>query len=786
MSEAKSSTVKKAESQIKKMPVMITRGSFIFPGFEKVLEVGRPLSVSAVRVGIRDFQHKIVLVSQMNPDQDEPTAKDLFPVGVLASFKIRKEWNDGTLTLIFKAEERVRLDDLEIIKQDTEAPYWVTNPVVLHSRKLSSKEIAVSFQEHLDYAKNVHIKIPSGLLDNITKNNFNDISDALAHFATFLSTESKQRLLEELDPEARLKFFFQSVVDEEDNSQIDQKITQKIKNKVNEQQREYYLREKLKAIKEELGELEGADASEMKGYTERLNNEPFPKEIKERILKEINRYETLPAVASESNVIRNYIEWMMALPWHETKEEIRDLKFATKTLDSHHYGLEKIKRRIIEYLAVKILNKNSAKSQIICLVGPPGVGKTSLAKSIAEATGRTFVKMSLGGIKDEAEIRGHRKTYIGAMPGRVLQTMKRAKVKNPLFLFDEIDKMASSYQGDPASAMLEVLDPEQNAHFLDHYIEEEYSLQDVMFIATANYYENIPEALVDRMEIIQLSSYTEIEKYEIAVRYLIPQILKDVGLTKKHIRFRKSGIEEIIKYYTREAGVRELERLLTSVVRKFIVKLLTKELTTLVVDNKVVNEFLKKRIFDHTKKEKKSQIGVVTGLAYTQYGGDILPIEANYFPGKGNLVLTGKLGEIMKESASIALDYVKANTKHFGIDSALFENNDIHIHVPEGAVPKDGPSAGITMTTAIISALSKKPVSKEIGMTGEITLRGHILPIGGLKEKSISAHRSNLKMILIPDKNEKDLDDIPAEVLKNLEIKFFSRYEEVFKEVFHS
>jgi len=459
------------------------------------------------------------------------------------------------------------------------------------------------------------------------------------------------------------------------------------------------------------------------------------------------------------------------------------LKFAKETLDKNHYGLTKVKDRILEHLAV-VQKTNSVKGQIITLVGPPGVGKTSLARSIAEAMGRNFVKVSLGGIRDEAEIRGHRKTYVGAMPGRIIQSMRRGKVKNPVFLLDEIDKMASDYKGDPASAMLEVLDPEQNQEFSDNYIEEPYDLGDVLFIATANYPQDIPEALYDRMEIINLSSYTEIEKLKIAKEYLIPKVLKEYNLDVKTLTFTALALEEIIKYYTREAGVRQVERYLSTIARKFIVKELNEELTQLEVTPEIVNEYLGKRIFDFTKKQESAQVGVVTGLAYTQYGGDILPIEVNYFPGKGSLVLTGKLGDVMKESAAIAYDYVRSNYQKFGIDKEIFENNDIHIHVPEGAVPKDGPSAGSALTTAIISALSGKSVSENVGMTGEITLRGHILPIGGLREKSISAARSGLNQILIPAENLKDLDDIPEEVKKVLKITPVKEYEEVYQAIF--
>ena len=776
---------KKIIDSYKSIPVLTTRGDYVFPGFEKTMEIGRDASLVALDISRKKFNNKIVLTSQNNAKLDNPEIKQIFKIGVLATLTVRKAWEDGSLTVVFKALERVKLNDLKFTTI-SEKKCLTANADILKSLPVSDK----IFNETLaKYAENSNIKnkLPNDFLSSIQNNSKifqGEVTDFLAQNLEDLPINIKQSVLAELNVQERLKIILDNFKIDQDNSEIEKKLNAKIKSNVDDHQREYYLREKLKAIKEELGELEGADPSEMQLYTERLNNEPFPQVIKDRVLKEISRFEGIPQISAESNIIRTYIDWMMSLPWHQTSKEIHSLQHAIKVLDAHHYGLQKVKKRILEYLAVRIFNQKAAKGQIICLVGPPGVGKTSLAKSIAEATGRVFVKVSLGGVKDEAEVRGHRKTYIGAMPGRILQTMKKAKVKNPLFLLDEIDKMSSSYNGDPSSAMLEVLDPEQNAAFSDHYIEEEFNLQDVMFIATANYYQNIPEALIDRMEIIQLSSYTELEKYEIAVRHLIPAILQKMGLTKKQLNFTKSGINEIIKFYTREAGVRELERLLTSVARKFIVKKLNKKMDTLKVAPEVVNDFLGKRIFDHTKKEKKSQIGVVTGLAYTQYGGDILPIEVNYFPGKGNLVLTGKLGDIMKESATIALDYIKANMAKFKIKKELFETNDIHIHVPEGAVPKDGPSAGITITTAIISALSKRPVSKEIGMTGEITLRGHVLPIGGLKEKSISSHRSQLKQIIIPAKNKKDLEDIPEEVRNSLKITFVEKYTDVYKIIF--
>ncbi|WHQ36680.1 endopeptidase La [Spiroplasma sp. SV19] len=764
-------------TQLKNVPVLVTRGSYIFPGFEQVLEVGRDKSILAVNTANKDFDNHIVLVSQKKPLEDDPKLSEIYRIGILAELKIRKVWEDGSLTVNFKAVDRVKILDLR------EGELYAADIDILKSIVNSEDKIAEKITANIKELMELQDILPEDLLDQIGDSvDGNEVVDTIAQFLPFIPVAKKQEILEQLDVEKRLQIIFDHLVNKQQANDIDNKISKKIKERVDEQQREYYLREKLKAIKDELGEFDDA-ADEMKTYKERLAKEPFPKNIKERIEQEITRYEALPQASSESNIIRTYIDWMMQVPWWEKTEEKNDLKFAQEVLDKYHFGLDKVKERIIEYLAVKTMT-NSLKGQIICLVGPPGVGKTSLAKSIAEATGRNFVKMALGGVKDESEIRGHRKTYIGAMPGRIIQSMKRAKTTNPLFLLDEIDKMASDYRGDPASAMLEVLDPEQNATFSDHYLEENYDLSNVMFIATANYYDNIPEALIDRMEIIQLSSYTELEKFHIARDYLVPKVLSNNGLADGQLTITDDAINEVIKYYTREAGVRQLERDLNAVARKFIVKFLNKEMTNLTVTAKIVNELLGKRRFEHTEKEKESQVGVVTGLAYTQFGGDILPIEVNSFLGKGSLVLTGKLGDVMKESASIALDYVKANSDKFGISAKFFETHDIHIHVPEGAVPKDGPSAGITLTTAIISALSNRPVSKDIGMTGEITLRGQVLPIGGLREKSISANRSGLKTILIPNKNIKDIEDIPKEVQETLKIIPVSTYDEVFKNVF--
>ncbi len=769
----------------KQIPVLVTRGSFIFPGYEKVLEIGRQESIEALKRSISEWNFEVVLVSQIDPKENHLNVDSIYKHGVLTKFSVKKIWEDESYTVSFKALSRVALTNVTQAhpRGTFKADMTITKPFTKDLEKLKATVI----KRTNEFARGKP-SISSTLLKRVNHiEEMDSFLDTLARSVQIRSLEQLQALVRSADLDYRFTIISNYLMSKKSNLEIDDKINRKIKNKVDEQQKEFYLRERLKAIKEELGEMDSSGSSKkgIKEYRKRLETEPFPQLIKERILAEINHYESLPQASSEANVIRSYIDWMMVLPWWEISEEINSLKFAKSILDTNHYGLKKVKERIIEYLALKIRAK-STKGQIICLVGPPGVGKSSLARSIADAIGRKFVKISLGGIKDESEIKGHRKTYIGAMPGRIIQSMKRAKTINPLILLDEIDKMSSDYRGDPASAMLEVLDPDQNNSFSDHYIEEDYDLSKVMFIATANYYQNIPEALVDRMDCIFLSSYTEIEKLQIAKRHLVPKVLLEANITNKEVKFSVSGLKEIIKHYTREAGVRELERKLRAIVRKFLVKLLNKEVSTLNVNAVVVKKYLGTHQFEHTSKERSSQIGVATGLAYTQYGGDILPIEVNYFPGKGKLILTGKLGEIMRESASIALSYIKSNSKLFKINQNLFEDNDIHVHVPEGAVPKDGPSAGITLTTAIISALTQTPIPNNLGMTGEITLRGHILPIGGLKEKSVAARRSGLKQIFIPKKNEKDLQDLPDEVKKALEIKFYADYKQLYKELFNA
>jgi ATP-dependent Lon protease len=592
-----------------------------------------------------------------------------------------------------------------------------------------------------------------------------------------MPVDQKQKVLETLELNERLKMVLDAVNEEKEIADIDKHLQEEVRKSAEKNQREYFLREKLKAIKTELGENpESTDSEE--SLLKRLEAGQYPDHVKTKVRAELKRGEMMPSSSLEASLIKAYVELMLDLPWWQRTSDNDDLINVQNILDDDHYGLEKVKKRIIEYLAVKKMT-GSLKAPILCFYGPPGVGKTSLARSIARALGRKFFKASLGGISDEAEIRGHRRTYVGSMPGRILNGMKKSGVVNPVFLLDEIDKLASSYKGDPASALLEVLDPEQNFAFNDNYIEEVYDLSNVMFIATANYLEDIPAPLRDRLELIEVNSYTEVEKIEIANRHLIEKQLLANGLKPEQISFSKDALAAIIEFYTREAGVRELERRIASICRKAVVELIKDpKITNIKVTPSVVRRYLGVEIFDNSKKEKTSQVGVVTGLAYTQYGGDILPIEVNHFPGSGRLVLTGKLGDVMKESATIALDYIQANASKYGIESKMFKERDIHIHIPEGAVPKDGPSAGVTMTVAIISALTGRHASSEVAMTGEVTLRGNVLAIGGLREKTIAALRSGIKTVLIPEENKKNVEDLAKEVKENLKIIYVKNVDE--------
>ena len=583
-----------------------------------------------------------------------------------------------------------------------------------------------------------------------------------------------------MDVNERLLLILDELAKERQMSQIEHSINNKVKERIEGGQREYYLREKLRAIKEELGDVSNItdDTSDLR---ETIENNPYPEHVKLKALEELQRYEMLPQASGEASVVRSYLDWLLKTPWWQETEDNDDLNMAQQILDEDHYGLEKVKERIMEYLAVKQMT-NSLKAPILCLVGPPGVGKTSLAKSIARAIDRKFVKISLGGVRDEAEIRGHRRTYLGSMPGRIIQGMKRAGVINPVFLIDEIDKLGADYKGDPSSAMLEVLDPEQNTQFSDHYLEEPYDLSKVLFIATANYLENIPAALRDRLEIINLSSYTELEKVEIAKDHLIPKQVLANGLKKSQFKLEENELIYLIRHYTREAGVRQLERVIATLCRKTVLAILKDGKKSVKISKKLIVSWLGKEMYEYGNKEKGDQVGVVTGLAYTSFGGDVLPVEVTYFEGKGKLNVTGQLGKVMTESTEIALDYIKSNAKKLKIDPKFFDSNDIHIHVPEGAVPKDGPSAGVTITTALVSAITNTPVKADLAMTGEVTLRGHVLAIGGLREKSLAAHRVGITNIVIPKTNLKDVDELPDAVKESIKFIPVDNVDQVLKE----
>ena len=579
-----------------------------------------------------------------------------------------------------------------------------------------------------------------------------------------MELSSRQAILEQLDVNKRLILILQQFQLTRELKKIEDEISEKVKDSINDNQKEYYLREKLRAIKEELNEDDGDDSDSL---LDQFMNNPYPDNIKEKAKEEIKRLEMMPSISSEASVIRSYLDWLSKVPYWQESQDNCDIKSIKEILDQDHYGIKKVKERILEYIAVKNMT-GSLKAPILCLYGPPGVGKTSLAKSIARALNRKFVKISLGGVKDEAEIRGHRRTYLGSMPGRIIQGMKKATTINPVFLIDELDKMGMDYKGDPASAMLEVLDPEQNTMFSDNYLEEPYDLSKVMFIATANDISTIPAALRDRLEIIEMNSYTEEEKVHIAKEHLLAKELEANGLKASQFKLKEEEILYIIRYYTREAGVRQLQRCISNLCRKVVLDISQNDKKSVRITKKLINEYLGKEIYEFGRKEENDQVGIVTGLAYTQFGGDILPIEVTTYHGSGKLVVTGNLGDVMKESATIAVGYVKANSAKFNIAEDFFDKHDLQIHVPEGAVPKDGPSAGITLTTAIISSLTNRAVSNDLAMTGEVTLRGNVLAIGGLREKTMAAYRSNIHNIIIPHSNLKDLDEVEDVVKQNI------------------
>ncbi|MDN4592662.1 endopeptidase La [Polycladomyces subterraneus] len=756
------------------LPLLPLRGLIVYPSMVLHLDVGRERSVKALEQAMVD-ENLIVLSTQREVHIEEPSPDDIYRMGTIARVRQMLKLPNGTIRVLVEGLHRATID--EFLDEQTFYRVRVTQlaPQVKDDLQLEAlmRSVLDYFEQYLRLSKKVSPETYSAVADIDDPGRLADI--IASHLP--LKIADKQKILETIDVHKRLETLLEMLNDEREVLELERKISQRVKKQMEKTQKEYYLREQMKAIQRELGEKEGR-VGEVEELREQLSKLDAPDYVVEKVEKEIERLEKIPTTSAEGGVIRTYVEWLLQLPWRkETKDDL-DLKKAEKILDEDHYGLEKAKERVLEYLAVQKMVKK-LKGPILCLVGPPGVGKTSLARSVARALNRKFVRVSLGGVRDEAEIRGHRRTYVGALPGRIIQGMKTAGTINPVFLLDEIDKMSADFRGDPAAALLEVLDPEQNATFSDHYIEIPYDLSKVMFITTANNLYGIPRPLLDRMEVLNISGYTELEKEQIAKGYLIPKQMKEHGLAKDQLQIHKDAILKVIRHYTREAGVRNLERTIGTLCRKAAKLLVTGEKKKVVITPKNLEQFLGPVKFRYGRAEETDQVGAATGLAWTETGGDTLTIEVTVLPGKGKLTLTGKLGEVMKESAQAAFSYIRSRAEEFHIDPEFHEKNDIHIHVPEGAIPKDGPSAGITMATALVSALTGIPISRHVAMTGEITLRGRVLPIGGLKEKALSAHRAGIRHVLIPKDNEKDLEDVPESVRRDLTFTLVEHMDEV-------
>jgi ATP-dependent Lon protease len=751
------------------LPAISVRGIVPLPNNEIRLDVSKVENQKAIKSAL-DKNKYIVLLVNNKPNDD----KDFHEVGIVAKIVYNM---DATPIHKIKVIGITRCKILDYLQTN---PYYVVQFVTMPAESDDINEEIASVRllvEELDCSgQRLLIKNPE-LIGKITSGVTADVLTDLLAYHLPLDFNAKLKYLETPNIGKRLTYMLKDIQREKQIQEIEAEIESKVKKTISENQKEYYLREKLRVIQDELGD-KAKKETEIDELREKILAKKMPKQMEEKALQELNRYASLSSVSGENAIVRTYLDFIISLPWSNESVDTNDIKKAKDQLDKDHYGLDKVKDRILEYLAVRIMTGKNPQA-ILCLVGPPGVGKTSLARSIAKALNKQFVKQSLGGVKDESEIRGHRRTYLGALPGRILQGMKRAGTINPLFLLDEIDKLSSDYRGDPASALLEVLDAEQNKYFSDHYLEEPYDLSKVFFVTTANYLENIPAPLRDRLEIVQLSSYTEFEKFEIARRHLIPKQLQNHGLNEEMFSLSDDALMDIIRSYTKEAGVRELERNIGTLIRRAIKSILMNKDDKVEIDKNNLVKWLGKPKYSYHRADKLNQIGVATGLAYTQYGGDTLPIEVTYYKGEGRVVLTGKLGDVMKESAQAALSYVKANAEKLNIPLNLFKENDIHIHVPEGAVPKDGPSAGVAIATAITSAFSNRSIDHKVGMTGEITLRGRVLPIGGLREKAIAAHRSGLTKIIIPKENLKDLEEIPVSVLEELEIISVENVEDV-------
>ncbi len=756
-------------------PLLPLRDIVIFPSMVVPLFVGREKSIKALQE-VMKTDKSIVLVTQKNSEIDDPTSKDLYQYGCLSKVLQLLKLPDGTVKVLVEGEKRIK-----ILKHNESASNFLTCEVDIIEDQNVSKDLealAIGLIKKFDRLQVLSKKDLSDSSSNIK--NLKDPSQIANNISANLNIQifEKQELLEILDLKKRLEKIHQLIEKETSVLSVEKKIRGRVKNQMEKTQREYYLNEQLKAIQKELGEIdEGKD--ELTSLAKAIADAKMPKLVKEKSLSELKKLKSMSPMSAEATVVRNYLDWMTELPWSNKSKINTDLKNAQKILDEDHYGLEKVKERIIEFLAVqKRIQK--MKGPILCLVGPPGVGKTSLGKSIAKATNRKFIRISLGGIRDEAEIRGHRRTYIGSLPGKIIQMMKKAGTKNPLFLLDEIDKVGNDYRGDPSSALLEALDPEQNKEFNDHYLEVDYDLSDVMFVTTANTL-NILPPLLDRMEVIRLSGYTEDEKVNISQKFLIPNQSKNNGLKEDEWHIDEDINRKIIRHYTRESGVRNLEREISKVARKLVKKIDNDEKVNNPINEKDLNDLLGVQKFNYGEIEEENRVGVVTGLAWTEVGGEILKIESAIMPGKGKMQITGKLGDVMQESIKAAKSYIRSRSLDYGIIPPIFDKKDFHIHVPEGATPKDGPSAGIAMVTSIISAITEIPVNKNVAMTGEITLRGLVLPIGGLKEKLLAAHRAGIKTVLIPIENKKDLTEVPKTVLEAIEIIPVKNVDEVLK-----
>lgn len=745
-------------------PVLPLRDIVVFPQMIVPLFVGREKSVRALEEVMRG-EKRIFLLSQKNPADDDPGQKELYEVGTLANVLQLLKLPDGTVKVLVEGKERASVDSFSEQEEYLEASVNVLAEEDADTEEVRGlmRSVVSQFEQYVRLNKKIAPEVLVGL------NQINEPSKLADTVASHLGLKisDKQQLLATTNVAKRLEMVFGFMEGEIGVLQVEKKIRSRVKRQMEKTQREYYLNEQLKAIQRELGETDdGRD--ETSELEERIKKTKLSKEARDKAMAELKKLRSMSPMSAEATVVRNYLDWILGLPWGKKSKVKKDIKAAQNVLDADHYGLEKVKERIVEYLAVQS-RTNKLKGPILCLVGPPGVGKTSLGRSIAKATGREFIRFSLGGVRDEAEIRGHRRTYIGSMPGKIVQSLKKSGTSNPLFLLDEIDKMGQDFRGDPASALLEVLDPEQNAKFNDHYLEVDYDLSDVMFVTTANTL-RMPQPLLDRMEIIQLSGYTEDEKVEICKRHLIGKQVENHGLKKGEWSISDEALRDLVRYYTREAGVRNLERELAKLARKSLKRILEGDVKSVHITPENLEEFAGVRKFRFGESEEEDQVGATTGLAWTEVGGELLTIEAVTVPGKGNIKTTGKLGDVMQESIQAAFSYVKARSALFGIKPPLFQQRDIHVHVPEGATPKDGPSAGIAMVTSIVSVLTGIPVRKDIAMTGEVTLRGRVLPIGGLKEKLLAALRGGIKTVLIPAENEKDLVEIPDNVKEGLEI----------------